>query len=105
MLAGEAKQWWKTFKNSGAAHDMDWATFVQVFYDRYFPEAKRDAKKKEFIELVQKGLTVSEYEEKFTALSRFAPDMVADEASKAKRFEWGLNPSIRSSLVPQKIRI
>ena len=37
-----------------------------------------------------------EYEEQFTALSRFAPKLVSVEDTNCRRFEQGLDLSIRS---------
>ena len=46
-------------------------------------------------------MIVSEYKVKFTALSRFAPDMVKDEKRRCRRFEGGLYLSIRLYVVVQ----
>ena len=39
-----------------------------------------------------------EYEEQFTVLSRFAPELVCAEDTKCRQFEQGLNLSIRSRM-------
>ena len=43
-------------------------------------------------------MTVIDYLDKYTRLSRFAPTMVASEDERCKRFEWGLNLIIRAAL-------
>ncbi len=44
-------------------------------------------------------MTVSQYEAEFARLARFAPTLVADEDSKARRFEEGLRPRIKTSVI------
>ena len=43
-------------------------------------------------------MTVMDYRDKLTRLSRFAPIMVATEEERCRRFEWGLNLNIRAAL-------
>ena len=45
-------------------------------------------------------MTVMDYLDKFTRLSRFAPTMVASEEERRRRSEWGLNLIIRAALAP-----
>ena len=49
--------------------------------------------------LEQGNMTVSQYEAEFARLERFAPTLVADEDSKAWRFEEGLWPRIKTSMI------
>ena len=44
------------------------------------------------------NITVMDYRDKFTRLSRFTPTMVASEEEWRRRFEWGLNLIIRVAL-------
>ena len=46
-------------------------------------------------------MTVIDYRDKITRLSRFAPTMVASEEERRRRFEWGLNLNIRAALAPR----
>ena len=52
---------------------------VQAFRNKYMPAAYRNAKVKEFTNLRQGTMTVSEYEVKFDRLSRYAMHLVATE--------------------------
>ena len=58
----------------------------------------RQAKVEEFLALTHGSDTVLQYEAKFTKLSCFPQSVVADETIKARRFERGLRPAIRSRL-------
>ena len=44
-------------------------------------------------ELKQETMTVTEYEAKFSELSRFVPEFVNTEEKKASRFQPGLPPT------------
>jgi hypothetical protein len=52
-------------------------------------------KKKEFSELQQERMTVNEYLNKFTQMSRYAPDNVNMDEQKQDAFLNGLNDKIQ----------
>ena len=66
---------------------------------KYFPNTARHAKAQEFLELKQGTLTALEYVARFTELARFADDYVATDMAKVRRFENGINLSIRGKIV------
>ncbi|XP_028101050.1 uncharacterized protein LOC114300363 [Camellia sinensis] len=53
----------------------------------------------EFLQLKQRGMTVTQYANRFEALSRHTTAIVANEIDKVRRFEWGLDSGIRDKLV------
>ncbi|PKU84470.1 hypothetical protein MA16_Dca002983 [Dendrobium catenatum] len=55
---------------------------------------------KTFLRLVQGSRTVMQYEAEFTALARYAPQLVNTSAEKCYRFLRGLRDSLRHPLVP-----
>ena len=64
-----------------------------------FPMVVQEQKRKEFINLLQRTMSVTEYETQFTSLSRFAKEMVSDENLKCRKFEFKLIPSITDMVV------
>ncbi|XP_059627670.1 MDIS1-interacting receptor like kinase 2-like [Cornus florida] len=50
-------------------------------------------------------MSVTEYENKFTPLSRFAQEMVSNEVDKVQKFISGLDYKIRSLLIAQGIKV
>lgn len=54
----------------------------------------------EFQELKQEQMTVSQYEVKFTQLSRYAGKLVSKEKERTKRFVRGLKPQILEQTGP-----
>jgi hypothetical protein len=83
QLFGTATKWWQTYRNShqdvGA---ITWNEFKDRFRTHYVPRCTLKLKKKEFSELQQDGMTVNEYLNKFTQMSRYAPDEVNTDEKK-----------------------
>jgi hypothetical protein len=77
QLFETAAEWWETYSNShqnvGA---ITWNEFKAQFRTHYVPHGMLKLKKKEFSELQYDRLTVNEYLNKFTPMSRYAPDEV-----------------------------
>ncbi|KAL5575229.1 hypothetical protein UlMin_016928 [Ulmus minor] len=90
------------------AEKVDYAAYMlqEDAYDgwrMYFPKSVRREKEREFSRLEQGNKTVAEYEASFARLAKFAPDLVATEESRARRFEEGLRASIRQAVIPFEI--
>ncbi|XP_058070924.1 uncharacterized protein LOC131219959 [Magnolia sinica] len=97
---GEAQHWWASIARSVVADfEWTWEDFVDRFDRKFFPEHVRQQRALEFEILVQGDMTVSQYEARFVALSRFATYLVDDEGRKARRFENGLRPALRSRVI------
>ena len=56
-------------------------------------------KKKEFDEIKQRTMTVSEYNSQFTLLSRYANEERMTESKKMEKFLEGLAPALKCQLV------
>ena len=52
--------------------------------------------RREFHNLKQRQMIVTEYQRKFTRLSKYAPEMLVTEEEKCRKFEDGLNEYIRA---------
>ncbi|KAL5565172.1 hypothetical protein UlMin_028336 [Ulmus minor] len=105
MLQEDAYDWWRMVKRQ---HENDteaftWEMFKNEFFNQYFPKSVRREKEREFSRLEQGNKTVAEYEASFARLAKFAPDLVATEESRARRFEEGLRASIRQAVIPFEI--
>ncbi|WRX16502.1 Retrotransposon gag domain - like 10 [Theobroma cacao] len=88
-----AEEWYSSLcrgKPTDAA-PLAWSEFSVAFLDRFLPLSARNAKAREFKTLVQtSSMMVSEYDIKFTQLSRYAPYLVSTEEMKIQRFVDGL---------------
>ncbi|MCI89524.1 hypothetical protein A2U01_0110813, partial [Trifolium medium] len=67
--------WWRNANQRLGANGavITWARFKPEFLTKYFPADERNHKVIEFMELKQRGMSVSEYAAKFEELCRFAP--------------------------------
>ncbi|XP_052486461.1 uncharacterized protein LOC128041149 [Gossypium raimondii] len=78
--------------------------FQEEFRKKYISQRFIDQKRKEFLELKQGKMSVTEYEREFVKLSKYAREFVSTEANMCKRFEDGLNDDIRLSVGVLEIR-
>jgi hypothetical protein len=95
QLFGATTEWWEMYHNShqnvGA---ITWNEFKVRFRTHYVPCGMLKLKKKEFSELQQDRMPVNEYLNKFTQMSRYAPDEVNTDEKKHDAFLNGLNDEI-----------
>ena len=78
---------------------------MNKFTEKYISKTASDEMASEFLELRHDQMNVSQYDQRFTKLSRYASVMVKSEAEKTKRFVKGLKPEIKVKLVPLQLRI
>ncbi|XP_074346988.1 uncharacterized protein LOC141685803 [Apium graveolens] len=102
QLQGGVHDWWLMEKRrvegneERATQTYTWETFKELFQDKYFPRTIRVKLERDFIRLEQgEKQTVSEYESEFARLAKYPLFLVADEVSRARRFEEGLQSEIR----------
>ncbi|KAL5747230.1 hypothetical protein ACOSQ2_024527 [Xanthoceras sorbifolium] len=95
LLQEDAYQWWTSVIKSVRPEERTWDLFQKEFRRKYVGRIYLDNMKREFTNLKQRQLTVTEYEREFVRLSKYTRDMVATEADKCRRFEDGLNDYIR----------
>lgn len=96
FLKGEANYWWESKKALEGEAVITWERFTQLYLEKYFPRYMQNQMEIKFLELKQENLSVAEYERKFTELARFVPEYVDTDEKRAKRFQQGLKPWIRS---------
>nr|CAB3502402.1 unnamed protein product [Digitaria exilis] len=98
-LEGPAADWWDAYVNAHNAPDtITWQQFQDAFRTHHIPAGVVDLKQEEFRALVQGNMSVCEYRDKFTQLSRYAPDDVNDDAKRQRRFLKGLIGPIKYQL-------
>ncbi|KAL0404877.1 UNVERIFIED_CONTAM: Transposon Ty3-G Gag-Pol polyprotein [Sesamum radiatum] len=99
LFVGNALIWWRSVKRGYEPGEITWAEFQREFDDKYRPKMYRDKKRMEFLNLVQgDDQTVAEYELRFAALAKYAPEAVATQEDRCYRFEQGLRPEIKKGL-------
>ena len=98
-LGGTSRAWWDGFKVMHAGQNITWNDFKTEFRKAHIPSGIMAIKKREFRALKQGSSTVKEYMQKFSVLSRYAPEDVSTDAAKKERFMEGLNQTLQYSLV------
>ncbi|KAK4724851.1 hypothetical protein R3W88_027630 [Solanum pinnatisectum] len=90
MLSQAVTNQWKGGRVEDAP-PASWACFEEGFLGHFFPRELKEAKVREFLTLEQDSLSVHEYGLKFTQLSCYAPEMIADMRSRMCLFVAGLS--------------
>ncbi|XP_074327658.1 uncharacterized protein LOC141665572 [Apium graveolens] len=96
FLKGEANYWWESKKALEGEGLVTWDRFTELFLEKYFPRYMKNQMEIKFLELKHGNLSVTDYEAKFNELARFVPEQVDTNEKRAKRFQQGLKPWIRS---------
>ena len=100
MLRDEADSWWEMIKSTHDVAQMKWTKFEEFLLANYFLEVIRRQKIVEFVQLLQKKMTITKYAAKFTQLSKYAQHMVADDQMRDEHFQEGLRLNIREQVAP-----
>jgi hypothetical protein len=89
-LEGAASDWWDAFTAAHVNADtITWQEFQVNFRTHHIPSGIMKLKK-EFISLTQGNMTVSEYRDRFTQLSRYVPKEVDTDEKRQECFLEGL---------------
>jgi len=102
QLTDLAHLWW-TNEMERLGVPATWDMFTEAFMDKFFPETAKFEMERRFTNLIQGNRSVDDYAAEFTRLSRFAPALVADEATRARRFKMGLDFSILENVVSLRL--
>ena len=73
-----------------------WRLFLDEFKKQYVGHIYLNKMRREFHNLRQRQMSVTEYQREFTQLSKYAPEILVSEEEKCCRFEDGLNDHIRA---------
>ncbi|KAL8120215.1 hypothetical protein AgCh_017382 [Apium graveolens] len=105
FLKNDSNYWWESTRALEGEGPVPWARFTELFLEKYFSDCLHSQMEVELLELNQGDRSVTEYETKFTELARIVPEYVSSEAQRAKRFQQGLKPEIRSGVVALQLKI
>ncbi|XP_074352806.1 uncharacterized protein LOC141691956 [Apium graveolens] len=98
FLKGEANYPWESKKALEGEGVVTWDRFTGLLLEKYFPRYMKNQIEIKFLELKQGNLSVTDYKAKFTELARFVPEQVDTDKKRAKIFQQGLKPWIRSRI-------
>ncbi|KAG8478614.1 hypothetical protein CXB51_028428 [Gossypium anomalum] len=91
VLRDTKYHWWKTLTSMVLSERVTWDFFQAEFWKKYISQRFIDLKRKEFLELKQGRMSVTEYEREFVRLSQYARECVllevimSEDLGKEKR--------------------
>ncbi|XP_050378268.1 uncharacterized protein LOC126795474 [Argentina anserina] len=94
FLKDDAMYWWKSTRRTVDVSTLTWEGFVTLFREKYFPVTVQEELELEFLDLVQGGMTVREYDARFAQLYRFVKPIGA--TSLAQKFLRGLKQEYKT---------
>ena len=99
QFQGDAKMWWRSYVECQPSQEppMTWASFSSLFMEKYIPRTLRDRRRYEFLSLEQGRMSVTAYEAKFRALSRYATQLCFSPQELIHHFVKGLGSDLRIS--------
>nr|XP_027118538.1 uncharacterized protein LOC113735747 [Coffea arabica] len=105
QFEGVARSWWNLIRINWDRNHIPrtWANFTREFNAKFLPPLIQEKREDDFIKSRQGMVSVVEYEIQFTKLSRFAPELVATEQRRIRRFVQGLNVEIHEGLAAVRI--
>ena len=91
--------WWRSHIECQPtkAPPMTWASFSSLCMEKYIPRNLRDRRRDEFLSLEQGRMSVTAYEAKFRALSRYATQLCFSPQERIRHFVKGLRSDLRIS--------
>jgi hypothetical protein len=100
QLVGPIADWWDAYVEAHEEPEtINWQEFRNSFITHHVPLGVVKLKKKEFKDLKQGSMTVSEYVTRFTQLSHYAPDNVDNDEKKQDWFLNKLNDGLAYALI------
>ena len=96
LLHDEAYQWWVSMTRTVPLESITWKFFLDEFKKHYVGRIYLANMRREFHNLRQRQMSVTEYQREFTRLSKYAHEILVSEEEKCRRFEDGLNDHIRA---------
>jgi hypothetical protein len=98
-MIGSAPNWWDACVEAHEEPEsIKWNEFKMAFQSHHVPQGVIKLKKKEFQDLKQGSMMVSEYVTHFTQLSSYAPNDVETDEKKQECFLNGLNDGLAYAL-------
>ena len=99
QLKGAALNWWGNQERQLhlTPDTVPWELFVEKFKGKYLPASYQEEQAGALHALVQRHLSVEEYEERFMELVKYVPYLDNDER-QVERFVYGLNAKIRAQV-------
>lgn len=96
LLEGSARYWWDGTKlgHQGYGQEIPWQWFKGQFGEQFLSDIHREALRRQFLTLRQQGRSITEYNQTFFNLSRYAPDLRENANRYRRQYLDGLDPEV-----------
>ncbi|XP_058005384.1 uncharacterized protein LOC131181355 [Hevea brasiliensis] len=98
LLQDNAYQWWDTVSSEVQLELITWEFFLAEFKNKFVDSVYLKDRRREFISLRKRQLSIAEYEREFVRLSKYGREIVPAKAERCRRFEEGLNDNIKKMI-------
>ncbi|XP_070040036.1 uncharacterized protein [Nicotiana tomentosiformis] len=100
QLKGRARRWLQSYLLGRLAGypPMTWDHFTRLFLDKYIPTSQREELRIQFKQLQQGQMSMTDYEVRFSELSRHTLMILPTDVEKVQRFVTGLHFGIRATM-------
>ena len=99
LLKDETYHWWLSVTRIAPPEGITWEFFLTKFRKQYVGRIYLSNMRREFHNLKQRQMSVTEYQREFTRLSKYAPEMLVTKEEKCRKFEDGLNDYIQAHVI------
>ncbi|XP_035837185.1 uncharacterized protein LOC118485060, partial [Helianthus annuus] len=105
----DAQTWWEGYKQVKGGDDFDanlsWVDFRNIFYDKYFSTADKEAYIREYA-VIRQGSDepASEFITRFSRLASIIGDVAGSAEVQAEKCKWAVNDRIRKSIMYMKFK-
>ena len=96
LLQDEAYNWWVLVIRTAPSDSVTWKFFLDEFKKQYVGHIYLNNMRREFHNLKQRQMSVTEYQREFTQLRKYATEILVSEEEICRKFEDGLNDHIRA---------
>ncbi|CAH2812248.1 MAG: hypothetical protein CBHOC_5380, partial [uncultured Caballeronia sp.] len=105
QFEGPARAWWNMVRTKWEVEMIPrtWQRFIREFNAKYLPPIVQEKREEAFSKCRQGLQSVAEYETQFTKLARYAPELVATEQRRIRKFIQGLNVELQEGLATARI--
>jgi hypothetical protein len=98
-LERDADSWWQVARGDAILKpEFGWDLFKELLEERFFPQALRDRKEREFLALRQGSMSVQAYTDVFNRLAHFASDILYDDRQRVKFYKMGLSARLQHAI-------
>ncbi|XP_070044594.1 uncharacterized protein [Nicotiana tomentosiformis] len=90
-------RWWEAYELSRPVDTgpLTWHKFFVLFLEKFVPQTRREELRRQFEQLHQEDMSVTQYDMRFSELAHHAIWLVPTEKERIRRFIDGLNYGLR----------